>query len=156
MTRVSKEKLKKLGEKLERIAKEWNFTQKSEYRLIREDFGGGKGADIDFVWLMKTSGVDDPIPIVGFEIETGKRASKHLKGDVYNLLCLRPALGIVLFIKEGFASKKLQRKLERHKEAINRYSELLFKDARILAWTDEDIEKLRKPSINKRNKKERI
>ena len=127
-----------MGKRLEKIAESLGFTQVSEYPVSSEESERGKVGKIDFVWLMDIPLVEQPIPVVGFEIETSVRASKHLKGDVYNLFCLNSALGIVLFIKKGFTP----RKLEGHKNAIKRYSKLLFTNARILAWTEEDIERL--------------
>lgn len=124
---------------MRRIAEALGFEQKTEYQLIKkDDFAIGKGGEVDFVWLKKIPLVEQPVPVVGFEIETSGRASKHLKGDVYNLFCLHSALGVVLFIKEGFADSKL----EGAKAAVKRYSELLFRNARILTWTDEDVEKI--------------
>jgi len=129
--------MKSLEKKLARIAKSLGFRQEKEYPLRTKESERGRIGKVDFVWL-KDIPLVGAIPVVGFEIETSWRTSKHLKGDVYNLFCLNSAVGIVLFIKEGFDAPELKG----HMDAVKRYSKLLFTNSRTLAWTEEDVEKL--------------
>lgn len=61
---------------------------------------------MDLVWFygLRTCipAIGTEIPVVGFEIETSWRTRKHIKGDVFNLLELSPAFGVILFLDEGF------------------------------------------------------
>ena len=126
-----------IGKRLEKVAKSLGFRQESEYPLRTEESERGAIGKIDFVWL-KDIPLVGAIPIVGFEIETSWRTSKHLKGDVFNLICLNSAVGIVLFIKEGFDASELRS----HIDAVKRYSEILSTHSRILAWTEDDVDRL--------------
>jgi len=96
--------------------------------------------DLDLVWYLE---IDLPglelhrLPIVGFEIETSWRTRKHIKGDLFNLQKLHPALGIVILLEEGFEDEKKFRGLL---QTTNRYAR---DEGFILVWTEEQLEKLK-------------
>lgn len=120
--------LKDLGSNL-------GFSSESE---VKTDTGR-----IDLVWYYDLKraipGVGDKIPIVGFEVETSWRTRKHLKGDVFNLLELKPSVGIILLLKAGFNNEA---KFGGNYEALKRYA-INFKGLlHILVWTEKDVNEL--------------
>ena len=129
--------MKSLENKLAKIAESLGFRQESEYPLRTKKSERGTIGKVDFVWL-KDIPIVGKIPVVGFEIESSWRTSKHIKGSVFNLICLNSAVGIVLFKKEGFDANELRG----HINAVKRYSKELSTHSKILAWTEEDVEKL--------------
>lgn len=126
-----------LGKRMRKISDSLGFRQVSEYQIRKQEFGKGAIGEIDYVWLKDVPLIGE-IPVIGFEIESSWRTSKHLKGDIFNLLCLNSAVGVVLFLEEGFDTNELKT----HMEAIKRYAEVFSTHSRILAWTEKDIEKL--------------
>jgi len=117
--------------KLRRIAEFLDLEYESPYRI--------EGAEIDVVWFQTLPSPIGRIPIVGFEIETGKRMSKHIKGDVFNLLSLSPAIGVIIFIKRGYDDV---RKWEGNKKGATKFAEAVKGFSRIKVWSEEDVEKL--------------
>jgi len=97
--------------------------------------------ELDLVWYLEMNlpGIESrTIPIVGFEIETSWRSRKHMKGDVYNLQQLHPALGIIILLKKGF---KDEGEFKGLLQATKKYAENAR--CRIQVWTEEELETLR-------------
>jgi hypothetical protein len=122
------DELKTLGERL-------MFETEDKVRI--------EGGEIDHVWYLNL-GSELPyfgsrIPIAGFEIETSWRTRKHIKGDIFNLLILRPAFGIVLFLRKGFRSES---EFKGNMEAAKRFTEQFRGISHILVWSEEDVDKL--------------
>jgi len=78
--------------KLEQIASKLGLVQEKEVPT--------NGGRVDFVWylVLKESvpQIGKKLPVVGLEVETSWRTRKHIKGDLFNLLELSPAPGIIL------------------------------------------------------------
>lgn len=59
-----------------------------------------RGGRLDVVWTWSTTspfpGLDRPLPVVGFEIESSWRTRKHVKGDLLNLQDAGVALGVIV------------------------------------------------------------
>lgn len=95
------------------------------------------GARIDVVWLWRPPipipGVSDPLPLVGFEVESSWRTRKHIKGDMVNLQDLACALGVIVLLGSGddvestrrFASQRVDRP-----------------GCRIIVWSEADLAEL--------------
>jgi hypothetical protein len=132
-------KRRSLEKRLEYIARKLGFRQVSDYPISKEEHERGVIGLIDYVWLKDIPLVGE-VPIVGFEKETSWRTSKHLKGDIYNLLCLDSSVGVILFIKTGFYASDLRG----HIDSVKRYAKIFSPNSRILAWTEKDIEELEK------------
>ena len=97
--------------------------------------------ELDLVWYLETrlpSLEFGKLPVVGFEVETSERSRKHIKGDLFNLSQLHPALGVLILLKKGF---KDDRKFNGLLEAAKRYVE--HARGRILLWTEEELENLK-------------
>lgn len=101
------------------------------------------GGRVDLVWFYEfkpsVPHVGNKLPLVGFEIETSWRTRKHIKGDIFNLLELSPACGVILFLSEGF---KQNSKLRGNIEAAKRYARGFSGICRIFVWTEKEIEKI--------------
>lgn len=101
------------------------------------------GGRVDLVWFYELKSklpyVGNKFPIVGFEIETSWRTRKHIKGDIFNLLELSPACGVILFLSEGFEEKS---KLRGNVEAAKRYVSGYRGISKIFVWTEKDITKI--------------
>ena len=147
-----KQKLKQLTKdiesKLEQIGDKLGFKSKREWNI--------KGGRIDLVWY-KEIPINLPkleineIPIVGFEIETSWRQHKLIKADLLNLTTLSPALGILIFLEEGYTTKGLFDK-EKDFPANMKLAEGLAKDfelvSRLIIWSKEEVDKLYNNAIN--------
>jgi hypothetical protein len=122
------EKLKILSEKLGFVCAEEVATN---------------GGRVDLVWFHKFRSIipyfDDRLPVVGFEIETSWRTRKHIKGDLFNLLELSPACGVILFLSEGFREDL---ELRGNVEAAKRYISGFKGICRILVLTEKEIEEI--------------
>lgn len=79
------------------------------------------------------------MPVVGFEIETSWRTRKHIKGDVFNLLSLSPAYGVILFLRSGF---KDESSFEGNFNAARRYVDDFKGVTKILVWSEKNVELL--------------
>lgn len=91
------------------------------------------GAKIDVVWTSNISGMPGnvgPIPIVGFEIESGMRARKYIKGDYLNLFDLGASLGVIILLGED---ERLPGLLQFAAKLADRPG------PRILVWTEADV-----------------
>lgn len=121
--------------KLEDLALRFGFKCREEVST--------NGGRVDLVWFyeleLKLPSIGNKFPIVGFEIETSWRTRKHIKGDIFNLLELSPAYGIILFLSEGFDQKS---KLRGNVEAAKRYVTGYRGISKIFVWTEKEIEKI--------------
>ena len=123
----------KYAAKLELIASRLGLVQEKEVPT--------NGGIVDFVWycVLKESvpQIGNRLPVVGFEVETSWRTRKHIKGDLFNLLELSPALGVILFLHEGF--KEDEAKLNGNVDAAKRYAAGFSGISRIVVWTSKDV-----------------
>ena len=121
--------------KLEDLALRFGFKCREEVST--------NGGRVDLVWFyeleLKLPSIGNKFPIVEFEIETSWRTRKHIKGDIFNLLELSPAYGIILFLSEGFDQKS---KLRGNVEAAKRYVTGYRGISKIFVWTEKEIEKI--------------
>lgn len=67
-----------LGKRLKRVSDSLGFRQVSEYPIRKQEFERGAIGKIDYVWLKDVPLIGE-IPVIGFEIESSVRMSKHLK-----------------------------------------------------------------------------
>ena len=131
--------LRKLKEKW--VEKLKSFAQKSGLKCIEEvSTNGGR---VDLVWFYEFKPsipyIRKKLPVVGFEIETSWRTRKHIKGDIFNLLELSPACGVILFLSEGFREdSKLRGNIKAAKKYVRGFSGI----CRIFVWTEKDIEEI--------------
>ena len=105
-----------------------------------------KTGRVDYVWFL-----DLPfnlpqrevkrIPVVGFEVETGFRTRKHLKGNILNLLELSPAIGVVILLEGGFKGRKDQ--FKGCIKAVKTYAKRFEALGDILAWSETELEELK-------------
>lgn len=96
--------------------------------------------NLDLVWYIERSlpGFESAkIPIVGFEIETSWRNRKHMKGDIYNLQEVHPALGVIILLRKGFDDET---KLKGLLGAVKKYAQ---RAGFIQVWTEDEIDKLK-------------
>jgi hypothetical protein len=77
------------------------------------------------------------LPVVGFEIESSWRTRKHVKGDIFNLQDLSPALGIIVLCK-GRADSDVE--IQSLRVAAERYIRKL--GLRIHVWSDAHADEL--------------
>jgi hypothetical protein len=122
-------------DKLDAIASKLGLTQKKEVAT--------NGGRVDLVWYhMFESDLPSlglKLPLVGFEIETSWRTRKHIKGDIFNLLELSPALGIILFLRKGFEDES---DLRGNVEAARKYTRGYDGLSRIAVWTDKEVDEI--------------
>jgi hypothetical protein len=78
-------------------------------------------------------GVDEALPIAGFEIESSWRTRKHIKGDYLNLADLGAALGVIILLGDG-----------EDVDATRRFASILVDrpGPRILVWSGRDVDLL--------------
>ena len=132
MIKMEKSKLgKKIVGQLHQIANVLGFKQEVEFAI--------DGSRIDAVWLMKLP-VFGEIPLVGFEIETSWRTRKHIKGDVFNLLTLKSAIGVIMFLREGFETEE---EFRGNFEAARRFADAFSGFSKILIWSEDDVSALK-------------
>jgi hypothetical protein len=95
------------------------------------------GARLDVVWLWTPPapipGLQDPLVVVAFEIESSWRTRKHVKGDLINLQDVGPALGVIVLAGA-----------DPRDEALRRFAMNLVDrpGPRILIWTEDDVRAL--------------
>jgi hypothetical protein len=97
----------------------------SEYPVV--------GGRVDVVWLWPNPILAEPLPVVGFEVESSWRTRKHIKGYYLSLLDLQPAVGIIVLLGVGanvdstrvFARQMVQRR-----------------PGRMLVWSEAEVEAL--------------
>lgn len=107
--------------------------ERAGYQVIPEyPLPGGR---LDVVWAVPSPipGVDGPLPVVGFEIESSWRTRKHVKGDLLNLQDAGVALGVIVLAGETDRD-----------HALRRFAEALVArpGPRILVWTTGDVRAL--------------
>jgi len=102
-----------------------------------------EGGEIDHVWFIDFGSTlpyfGSKIPIIGFEIETSWRTRKHIKGDIFNLITLNSAFGVVLFLKAGFRNES---QFKGNIDAARRYTESFDGRRKIFVWSEEDVNNL--------------
>ena len=147
--------------KLEKLGKTLGFIPVKNKRI---GTGGRTGFEIDHVWFYeipsnlpgfdeKYFGKEDfklPVkgfPVVGFEIEGSWRTSKHIKGNVVNLLSLSPTCGVILFKWSEEGWKGENEPVEEGKQAFNHACKTTQKIvkryrgvSKIIVWTDTDLD----------------
>jgi hypothetical protein len=95
------------------------------------------GGRIDVVWLWRPPspipGMADPLPIVGFEVESSWRTRKHIKGDLINLQDLARAFGVIVLLGDGDDV-----------ESTRRFASQLVDrpGCRVVVWSDADLVEL--------------
>jgi hypothetical protein len=95
------------------------------------------GGRIDVVWLWRATsplpGVEQELPIVGFEIESSWRTRKHIKGDLLNLQDLRPLVGVIVLLGDG-----------PEVESTRRFASQLVDrpGTRVVVWSEADVDAL--------------
>jgi hypothetical protein len=108
---------------------ELGFTVAREYPV--------QGGRLDLVWLLAVTsaipGVDAPLPVVGFEVESSWRTRKHLKGDYLNLHDLGAALGVIVPLGEGDDI-----------DATQRFAQAMVDrpGPRVLVWSEAEVQRL--------------
>jgi hypothetical protein len=123
------ERGRKVTEALLRKGGELGFEAVAEYPV--------QGGRLDVVWLLRPAitipGVDEALPIVGFEIESSWRTRKHIKGDYLNLADLGAALGVIVLLGDG-----------KDVDATRRFASILVDrpGSRILVWSERDVDVL--------------
>jgi hypothetical protein len=121
--------------KLQEIASKLGVIQEREVHT--------NGGRIDLVWYYafeyELPSIGLKLPLLGFEVESSWRNRKHIKGDIFNLLELSPALGVILFLSEGFSDVS---KLKGNVEAAKRYAKNYSGVSRIGVWTDKEVDEL--------------
>jgi hypothetical protein len=96
-----------------------------------------KGGRLDVVWTWGPPsafpGLERPVPVVGFEIESSWRTRKHVKGDLLNLHDAGVGLGVIVLA--GTDPKD---------DGLRRFAELLVDrpGPTVLVWTAEDVRAL--------------
>lgn len=96
-----------------------------------------QGGRLDVVWLLRLAaaipGVDEALPVAGFEIESSWRTRKHIKGDYLNLADLGAALGVIVLLGDG-----------EDVEATRRFASILVDrpGPRVLVWSERDVDLL--------------
>jgi hypothetical protein len=95
------------------------------------------GGRLDVVWLWAPSspmpGLERPVPVVGFEVESSWRTRKHVKGDLLNLQDAGVALGVIVL-----AGTELK------DEGLRRFAQALVDrpGPTVLVWTAQDVRRL--------------
>jgi len=101
------------------------------------------GSRIDLVWARSLPrnlpGLADfaRLPVVGFEVETSLRSRKHVKGDIFNLQDLSPALGVIVLCR---GANDREEQLVSLRSSGERYIKRL--GLRMQIWSDGDVDRL--------------
>jgi hypothetical protein len=96
-----------------------------------------RGGRLDVVWTWAPSspfpGLEHPVPVVGFEIESSWRTRKHVKGDLLNLQDAGVGLGVIVLA--GTDPKDV---------GLRRFAALLVDrpGPTVLVWTANDVRAL--------------
>ena len=122
-------------EKLQAIGTKLGFKTENGVRI--------EGGEIDHVWFIDFGTTlpyfGSKVPIIGFEIETSWRTRKHIKGDIFNLLTLNSAFGIIVFLRRGFRNES---QFKGNMDAAKRYVQSFEGARKIFVWSEEDVSKL--------------
>ncbi|GAA1526823.1 DUF7662 domain-containing protein [Nocardioides humi] len=59
------------------------------------------GGRIDVVWVVDVPIWSQPLPVIGFEVESSWRTRKHVKGDLLNLTDAGVSLGVIVLAGES-------------------------------------------------------
>lgn len=98
---------------------------------------GVPGGQLDLVWCWvppsPVPGLVAPVPVVGFEIESGGQTRKQVKGDLLNLRDAGVALGVIVLAGADPEDDSLRRFAT---ALVNRPG------PRVLVWTEEDLNAL--------------
>lgn len=93
-----------------------------------------RGGRVDVVWTTEfqppVPGVDGPVPVVAFEIESSWRTRKHVKGDLLNLMDCGAPVGVIV-LADGDARD----------ESLLRFTRALIDrpGPEIQVWTRSDV-----------------
>ncbi|MFP3712590.1 hypothetical protein [Puerhibacterium sp. TATVAM-FAB25] len=96
-----------------------------------------RGGRLDVVWTWAPPspfpGLERPVPVVGFEIESSWRTRKHVKGDLLNLQDAGVGLGVIVLA--GTDPKD---------DGLRRFAEMLVDrpGPTVLVWTADDVQAL--------------
>lgn len=96
-----------------------------------------RGGRLDVVWSLSLAtpvpGLDGPVPVFGFEVESSWRTRKHVKGDYLNLADAGVALGVIVLAGADLRD-----------ESLRRFAETLVDrpGPRVLVWTADDVRAL--------------
>src|SRR3954463_10287368 len=96
-----------------------------------------RGGRLDVVWTWAPPspfpGLEGPVPVVGFEIESSWRTRKHVKGDLLNLQDAGVGLGVIVLA--GTDPKD---------DGLRRFAEVLVDrpGPTVLVWTADDVRAL--------------
>jgi hypothetical protein len=130
MARTTTEQVKRRGRECIRqltdAGSRRGFRVETEYAV--------PGGRIDVVWLLRPAepipGVEDSLPLVGFEVESSARSRKHVKGDFLNLLALQASLGVIVMLGNSADVESVRR------YAIHEAGRWW---GRILVWSEKDV-----------------
>lgn len=105
------------------------FMVKTEYPV--------PGGRLDVVWCsdveLAAAGIEGPVPVVAFEIESSWRTRKHVKGDLLNILDSGASVGIIVLAGSDVKDESL---LHFARSLVERRGP----DVRV--WTAEDVRNL--------------
>lgn len=108
---------------------------------------GVAGVRTDVLWYYsfptRVTQFQRDVPIVAFEIEGAWRTEKTIKGDLVNLLLVRPLYGVILFLESGFRSdygKGFQ--VEDNVRVASAMAENFSCFGRFLVWTEKEVGEL--------------
>ena len=133
-TNDATERGRRVAEALLRKGRELGFEAVAEYPV--------QGGRLDVVWLLRLAvmmpGVDEVLPLAGFEIESSRRPRKHIKGDYLNLADLGAALGVIVLLGD-----------DEEVEATRRFARILVSrpGPRIAVWSDRDVDVLMRETL---------
>lgn len=95
------------------------------------------GGRLDVVWCsdveLSTVGIEGPVPVVAFEIESSWRTRKHVKGDLLNILDSGASVGVIVLAGSDVEDESL---LHFTRSLVERRGP----DVRV--WTAEDVRNL--------------
>lgn len=105
------------------------------FTVVREYPVRGGRLDVAWTWTPPNPipGVENDIPVVGFEIESSWRTRKHLKGDLLNIQDAGVALGVIVLAGEGDKDDSLRRFAA---QLVDRPG------PKVLIWTVQDVRAL--------------
>lgn len=115
-----------LTERLVAAGEARGFVVRTEYPI--------RGGRVDVVWTTELQppvpGVDGPVPVIAFEIESSWRTRKHVKGDLLNLMDCGAPVGVIV-LADGDARD----------ESLLRFARALIDrpGPEIQVWTRSDV-----------------
>lgn len=95
------------------------------------------GGRLDVVWVWEPAlpmpGLEDPVAVAGFEIESSWRTRKHVKGDLLNIQDAGVALGVIVLAGA-----------DPRDQSLRRFAASLVErpGPRVLVWTEADVRAL--------------